>query len=635
MKEYEAFDAHEAECPYCGFVNNTPPKQLYYLYPGVELDSGRYIVGTVISCGGFGITYRAWDTMLQTMVAVKEFFPAEMVNRNPGERNIFIYENKTAAFENNLQSFILEAKNTAKFSEQENIVKVYSSFTENGTAYMVMEFMRGQTLRQYLDKNGGRIPWDQVVDIGCSVMDILKAVHAAGIIHRDISPSNIMLCYDGKVKLFDFGAAQFSDSQSEKTREVILTKGFAPPEQYKTKSIQGAWTDIYALGATLYTAVTGVLPPESQDRQSEIHEKKGDPLTRAKKIIPELPDYVDKALSRAMAIEPELRFRDCEQFKNAITNKKPSRDAEGELKRRKRNRVLGIGAVVCLLALGFLGCFHYYRIKSREAYLDNTTLTVWISENGEGKADIFREMSEEFLGDYPVVQLSVIGIPEEEYAEKLESAAAAGDLPVIFETEPLAQTACQKAKDLTELYAGADSGALLFLNSASEIPTQIPLGFDVPVIYKNSLLEADKIPNEDNSMEEFLAGKRAAAVSGVSLYRDVQEALPGVYSVEYEEQENTGVFTNCFSVNSEASELDQIAAERLLSYWEGERAQDILHIQNCTSLPLNRKEFQIYQQVNVELTFLDRMNDGSIVFKDEESFEQLCDELYRKATEGS
>ena len=633
MEEYEAFDGQKAECPYCGFVHGTPPKQLYYLYPGVELFSGRYIIGTVISCGGFGITYRAWDTTLQTLVAIKEFFPAEMVNRNPGERNVFVYENKTAEFENNLGGFILEAKNTAKFSEEENIVKVYSSFPENGTAYMVMEFMRGQTLRQYLDKNGGRIPFDQVVDIGCSVMDILKTVHKAGIIHRDISPSNIMLCYDGKVKLFDFGAAQFSDGQSEKTREVILTKGFAPPEQYKTKSVQGPWTDIYALGATLYTALTGVLPPESQDRQSDLHEKKPDPLVRAKKIIPELPDYIDKAISRAMAVEPDLRFRDCEQFKNAITNKKPSRDVEEELRRRKRNRVLGIGAVLCLLAAGFLGCFRYYRVKSREAYLDNTTLTVWLSEDGDGKEKIFREMSEEFLEDYPVVQLSIVSIPAEEYAERLESAADTGEFPVIFEAEPAAEKARQRAKDLTEFYSAADSGALMFVEDASEDPYRVPLGFDVPVIYRNTLLAEEDQEGKDGSAEEFLAGELPLFVSGVSFYRDVQEALPGVYSVEYDEQEDPGVFTNCFSVDSRASGLDQTAAERLFSYWEGEKAQDILHIRNSNSLPLNRKEFGIYQQVNVELGFLGGISEGGIGFRDEASFDQACHEICRKAAE--
>ena len=143
MKEYEEGNV----CPFCGFEEGTPPKEIYHLYPGVVL-ADRYIIGTVVASGGFGVLYRAWDQKLEIMVAVKEYFPSSYVNRNPGEKEIFVYTSKQQGqFQAGLEGFLEEAKSTAKFSSCPNIVNVYDYFKENGTAYMVMEYMEGITLK--------------------------------------------------------------------------------------------------------------------------------------------------------------------------------------------------------------------------------------------------------------------------------------------------------------------------------------------------------------------------------------------------------------------------------------------------------------------------------------------------------
>ena len=154
----------------------------------------------------------------------------------------------------------------AKFSQHANIVNVYDYFEANNTAYIVMEYMDGISLKDYLKKMGGKVSPAAALEIIRPVMEALKAIHAEGVVHRDISPDNIFILKNGQVKVLDFGAARLSVGDEEKTLSVVLKPGYAPPEQYRSKSRQGPFTDIYALGATLYRMLTGMAPEESVDR---------------------------------------------------------------------------------------------------------------------------------------------------------------------------------------------------------------------------------------------------------------------------------------------------------------------------------------------------------------------------------
>ena len=184
-------------CPYCGFVENTRPKVLYHLFPGTVLKN-RYTIGVVLGSGGFGVTYKAWDSVLGIVVAIKEYYPATFVQRVPGTKDVIVYDgSKRKEFQDSLERFMEEAQNTAKF-DNPNIVHVDNYFEENNTAYIVMEFLEGISLKDYLKMNGDRIDIKDIDYIFLPIMDALKAIHEKGIIHRDVSPDNIFLCDQGK-----------------------------------------------------------------------------------------------------------------------------------------------------------------------------------------------------------------------------------------------------------------------------------------------------------------------------------------------------------------------------------------------------------------------------------------------------
>ena len=201
MKEYEGFDE---ECPYCGFIQGTPAIEGFHLNPGVELKE-RYIVGTVVSYGGFGVVYAGWDTMLKCKVAVKEYFPSGLITREPGKTQVYPVKNERAEREYELgkKRFLREAKIMSKYDGYETIVSIMDYFEENGTAYIIMEFLEGQTLKEYIkstEELGERVDIQTAVDITIQICDVLAELHKDNILHRDIAPDNIYICIGGKIK---------------------------------------------------------------------------------------------------------------------------------------------------------------------------------------------------------------------------------------------------------------------------------------------------------------------------------------------------------------------------------------------------------------------------------------------------
>ena len=229
MSTYEAIDEM---CPFCGYIEGTPAKEAYHIKPGSLLHD-RYTVGRAIGFGGFGITYIAWDNKLMQKVAIKEYMPSEYATRVPGNLTVTIYDGERyTEFMTGLQKFLDEAQRLAKFQNVPGIVRILDCFSENLTAYIVMEYLDGMTLKQYLAEHGGKLPYEEAVEFILPVLAALQAVHKEGIIHRDISPDNIFITEDGKVKLLDFGAARYASTGYSKSLSVILKPGYAPAEQY-------------------------------------------------------------------------------------------------------------------------------------------------------------------------------------------------------------------------------------------------------------------------------------------------------------------------------------------------------------------------------------------------------------------
>lgn len=282
------------------------------LKPGVILKE-RYKIEEVIGAGGFGITYRAWDPLLQSYVAIKEYYPSGIATRSADSSKVCVpVGQEQREYHRGRIRFLKEAQDVARFQSEPNIVSIYDYLEENDTAYMVMEYLHGCTLKQYIREHGGRLDTDHILHICLSVLDALAVVHKAGMIHRDISPENIFICEDLTVKLIDFSAAKQVYLDGEQTMSVVLKPGYAPPEQYAKKDKQGPWTDIYALGATLYFAATGEKPEESFGRVLE------DTIKPVCEVNPEIPRAMSQVIMRAMSVKIEDRYQTVEAMREAL-----------------------------------------------------------------------------------------------------------------------------------------------------------------------------------------------------------------------------------------------------------------------------------------------------------------------------
>ena len=283
-------------------------ENLHCLRKGTRL-IGRYTIEGVLGQGGFGITYLGIDELHEKKVAIKEFFPQGIVTRNIEYQDTvtvtFVGEKDN--YEKGKERFLKEARTMAKFSKDEGIVKALDFFEINNTAYIVMEYLEGITLKQYLRENQ-RIAPEDLIELLVPLIEALDEIHSQGLIHRDISPDNIMVLPDGRIKLMDFGAARDYTEFGEKSLSIVLKPGYAPPEQYQTHGIQGPWTDIYALCATMYKCITGENPPDAIDRVIDDHLKK---ISEFGIVI---PPQEEAAIIKGMSVSAKDRYQDIKDF---------------------------------------------------------------------------------------------------------------------------------------------------------------------------------------------------------------------------------------------------------------------------------------------------------------------------------
>lgn len=494
-------DKEEREvCPYCGYCEGTPPKELYHLYPGVGLYNNRYVIGTCIGFGGFGITYKAWDNVLETVVAVKEYYPTGLVQRVPGKPQVIIYTGESKEeYMQGLERFLDEAKNMAKFVDNPNIVHVDAFFEENNTAYLVMEYLPGMTLKSYLKSKGGRIGCEEVIPIADAVITALKEIHAGGIIHRDISPDNIMLCNDGRIKLLDFGAARFSDADQERTRSIILKPGFAPPEQYQAKSKQGPWTDIYALCATVYRAITGVLPDESVNRVIE------DTVQSPIQIYSDIPERISNTVMKGMSIYPEIRFSNVDELKKALDGEKKVMEPKKELRVRRMKRTITVGIALLIVVSMSLYVYNMYKNKKADVVMNSADISIWIAVDDQMNEDGAKAMMdsgiEAFTSSQEKVNVNYKFIPEDQYGSELLKAYENGEMPTIFQAQYATKEIVEDAASVDKVYeymekSGSDDCYLLenYKNSIEE-SKKIPLSFEAPIVYVKRSSEVKNIDN--------------------------------------------------------------------------------------------------------------------------------------------
>ena len=344
-------EKHSADeiCPFCGSDPKSADIPPYHLQP-FSILAGKYLLGMAIGEGGFGITYIGMDLNLEMRVAIKEYYPNGCAVRNCSESNtVLSYSNSTQeVFEKGREKFINEARLLAKCSNLSEIVSVKDFFRENHTAYIVMEYIEGITLKAYLKQNGDHIPAQKTLQMMKPVICSLSKVHDMNLIHRDISPDNIMICNNGSVKILDFGGARDYIFSNEKSLSIMLKPGYAPEEQYRTHGNQGPWTDVYALCATMYRCITGSVPPESLERAYQ------ESLPPIRSISPDCPPAAASVIEKGMSIYPEDRFQSMQELYSALYESSQSFSDAPEPQKRSKRKGLKIFLVICLFVIAFI-----------------------------------------------------------------------------------------------------------------------------------------------------------------------------------------------------------------------------------------------------------------------------------------
>ena len=296
-------------CTNCGLTEGVYTPRDHHLPLGTVLNN-RYLIGRVLGEGGFGITYIGCDLNLEMKAAIKEYFPIDRVYRvSKASLEVSRYAHAAEKFHSGKVKFLREARTMARLDKQQNIVSVKDFFEENNTAYIVMEYVEGTTLKELVNQRGGRIPAGELLHMLEPLFPALTSVHELGLIHRDISPDNLML-ENGKIKLLDFGCAREAATQSE-TMTIALKQGYAPIEQYQHKG-QGPWTDVYALSATIYYCLTGKTPQSAVDRLSE------EELVPPRKLGVDLTAGQEAALLQGMNVKARDRFQSVEELYAAL-----------------------------------------------------------------------------------------------------------------------------------------------------------------------------------------------------------------------------------------------------------------------------------------------------------------------------
>lgn len=321
-------------CEFCGFNVETFELPRHHMRPFTIL-AGKYLIGNAIGEGGFGITYIGMDLNLEVRVAIKEYYPQGAAVRDcrTNDSTVWSYSKSTQVFfEEGREKFINEAKTIAKFRNVPEIVGVIEFFRENQTAYIVMEYLDGQTLKQYLRANGGKIPAENVVRMMRPLIASLGKLHSQNLIHRDISPDNIMLMKNGSIKILDFGGAREFASQDGRSMSVLGKHGYAPEEQYRSRGDQGPWTDVYALCATMYRCITGEIPPKALDRLYQ------DELKPISSFGETCPKYIEEAILKGLSVRKDGRYQSMEELYDALykEQKEPEKPTKPDKKKKEK-----------------------------------------------------------------------------------------------------------------------------------------------------------------------------------------------------------------------------------------------------------------------------------------------------------
>ena len=341
------------------------------LLPGTIL-AKRYILGKVLGQGSFGITYIGWDKVLELPVAIKEYYPSDLVSRDVlrgTDPTVYLYQQMSKQeYQDQLDKFLNEARCLTRFNQLNGIVTVRDFFFENNTAYIVMDYIEGENIKTYVQKKG-HMSGETVLTLMKPVMESLAQVHRAGLVHRDISPDNLLFSDYQRLVLIDFGATRLRNVEMTRSMTVVFKKGFSPEEQYRTKGQQGSWSDIYAICATMYFMLTGKVPDDAIQRMVE-------------DSLPSLVDMPDidlprkhkETIMKGLNIQAKDRYQRMEELLTELYEI-PIKPPIVHTKAKFRNTLI-VTVALLLVIIGFLKVFS----TNQKKYVDVSMPEITIPE---------------------------------------------------------------------------------------------------------------------------------------------------------------------------------------------------------------------------------------------------------------
>ena len=561
--------------------------ELYAIDQSTILNN-RYEILSLIGTGGFSIIYKAYDHELNSIVAIKEYFPNNIAERIPYHKEVLTRNHESEVrFRQGLQSFCEEARRMAELNGLHNTVNVLGTFDENNTSYIVMELLEGTSLLAYLKTlpDNRFADADDAKQIIYSVAEALQYAHSKKILHRDVSPDNIFLCNDGKVKLIDFGAAREITEDGELS--VVVKTGCTPPEQYRKNGKQGSWTDLYALGATFYRMLTGIYPEAAPDRE-EHHE-----CPPPSEINPEVPEYIDALILRCLAYDHTLRIAKASEVMDVL-HRETVIPLPGAIQAKNRLlKTISYGILTACLIL-FVVISLIVLKKSETLYtipIDACDIRIEVPVNFSSESGL-AAVKADFQTMY-----DQIGI------EFITGGTDAGVSDVFVYTEDDAECAC--LEDIQKVDESADTYYAVIAYDTELIYWNVEKAFRNGIDMNNIHSAEDILPEYyAGSYEEFLIDTNGlcAYQGSIDLYRNIQQELPGMYKIYPTETEMTPVR---FSVASGLEKNQKNAAMRFLLYLMSERAQEILFINHEGVIPAEGNQYDHFFEVYSELVFLE------------------------------
>ncbi|MGI6270653.1 MAG: PASTA domain-containing protein [Candidatus Howiella sp.] len=336
----------EQVCPICGYDKDSP-QNASFLSTRTWLKE-RYCVGKVLDSNGEGVSYIGWDNESDTVIKVREYCPTGLCERRT-DGSVAVTEGSEYTYNEGLLGFMEMARTLSGLKDVPALMNIYDIFEANGTAYYVVQTVAGITLREFLLRNGGVLKWEQARPLFMPLISSLASIHAAGIIHRGISPDTLSVGRDGIIRITDFCIPEARTARSDMTAQLF--PGFAAIEQYGFDGQQGQWTDVYGIAATLFRTLVGTPPPEATERVTDDH------MTIPGKIAQELPQYVLTALANALQILPEDRTQTVDSFKADLMQSGDFDEYDEEYEdyvRPKGAKRYGVIAAVATIVLVFV-----------------------------------------------------------------------------------------------------------------------------------------------------------------------------------------------------------------------------------------------------------------------------------------